>query len=124
MKENTMAINVGDIVKIDWHPDDTASHYEVLKMTDTHVIKVKIIRNERNPNEVGSVFDCKILLDDWMVVEPPISPKELVCRKNLQLEERFKIRPLHKIEQQVEQTRTTADVIAEAIRRHASQINE
>ena len=125
MKENTMAINVGDIVKVAWHTNDTASHYEVIKMTDTHVIKVKVIRNERNPNEVGSVVDCKISLDDWDVVEPPLSPKELVCRKVLQLENRFKTRASHKIQpvEEVEEvnTRNTNERAAEIISRYVAE---
>lgn len=120
-----MSIRVGDIVYLRAYDYEHTTHYEVLEVDGDRVTKVMVHKvPKHNSKNYGDVMECNVMMNELEISGPPLTPKELVCRKILQLEERFKIRPLHKIEQQVEQTRTTADVIAEAIRRHASQINE
>ena len=133
-------IKVGDVVRISHHPDETATQYKVLAITNECVTRVQVVRDLRNFYNVGEQISCEVHFTEWSIVGPALTPKERVCHKVLQLQEKFENRPKHKVEEVVydeyvawEDTRaqldrattqSRAEDITEIIRRYAARHRE
>lgn len=140
MKE-TIMIKVGDVVRISHHPEETATLYKVLSIANECVTRVQVVRDQRNYYNIGEQIDCRVQLTDWSIVGPALTPKELVCRKVLQLQKKFENRPKHKVKEEVVHdeyvawedaraqldraaTQGRAEDITEIIRRYAERQRE
>ena len=85
-------IKIGDKVQLKRHRNEMNNPYtyKVLDVHNNHVMKVILVSSS---TALAVAQDCNLDFELWVVVDSiGLTPKQLVCRKAMEMENRLKLK--------------------------------